>query len=135
MPEVRLNAADAAELAEMLQFLNQWLACDPARLGASLTQIGGHPGLRPGRTARRPGAVHLPARRQRRRADLRPLTRPPGTGRAHPKWKPHAPRITSPLEGFDGRSRHDRIKFDVAGHLLVGGYWFRLRCRRGGSSR
>ena len=28
MPEVKLNA-DAAELAEMLQFLSEWLARDP----------------------------------------------------------------------------------------------------------
>ena len=33
MPEVRLDAADAAELAEMLQFLTGWLARDPSRLG------------------------------------------------------------------------------------------------------
>ena len=43
MPEMRLNAADAAELAEMLQFLSQWLAHDPGRLGASLDQFTGHP--------------------------------------------------------------------------------------------
>jgi hypothetical protein len=43
MPEVKLDAADAAELAEMLQFLNQWLARDPARLAASLAEFVGHP--------------------------------------------------------------------------------------------
>jgi hypothetical protein len=43
MPEVRLDAADAAELAEMLQFLDSWLACDPGRLAASLEQFVGHP--------------------------------------------------------------------------------------------
>jgi hypothetical protein len=43
MPEVRLNAADAAELAEMLQFLSEWLARDPRRLSASLAQFVGHP--------------------------------------------------------------------------------------------
>jgi hypothetical protein len=43
MPEVKLDAADAAELAEMLQFLSGWLARDPARLGASLAQFVGHP--------------------------------------------------------------------------------------------
>jgi hypothetical protein len=42
MPEVRLNAADAGELAEMLQFLSEWLSRDPARLAASLTQFVGH---------------------------------------------------------------------------------------------
>jgi hypothetical protein len=35
MPQVRLDAGDAAELAEMLQFLTGWLARDPARLAAS----------------------------------------------------------------------------------------------------
>ena len=43
MPEVKLDVADAAELAEMLQFLSQWLARDPARLGASLAEFVGHP--------------------------------------------------------------------------------------------
>jgi hypothetical protein len=36
MPDMKLDAADAAELAEILQFLSGWLARDPARLGASL---------------------------------------------------------------------------------------------------
>ena len=43
MPEVKLDAADAAELAEMLQFLSQWLPRDPARLAASLTEFADHP--------------------------------------------------------------------------------------------
>ena len=43
MPEIKLDAADAAELAEMLQFLSQWLARDPGRLSASLEQFTGHP--------------------------------------------------------------------------------------------
>ena len=43
MPDVRLDLADAAELAELLQFLSQWLTRDPARLGASLEQFVGHP--------------------------------------------------------------------------------------------
>lgn len=43
MPDVKLDATDAAELAEMLQFLGEWLARDPARLGASLEQFVGHP--------------------------------------------------------------------------------------------
>ena len=43
MPEIRLDAVDAAELAELLQFLSQWLARDPGRLGASLEQFVGHP--------------------------------------------------------------------------------------------
>jgi hypothetical protein len=43
MPEVKLDAADTAELAEMLQFLSQWLARDPGRLGPSLEEFVGHP--------------------------------------------------------------------------------------------
>jgi hypothetical protein len=43
MPEVKLDATSATELAEMLQFLSQWLDRDPDRLGASLAQFVGHP--------------------------------------------------------------------------------------------
>jgi hypothetical protein len=43
MFEVRLDAVDAAELAELLQFLAGWLARDPGRLGASLEAFVGHP--------------------------------------------------------------------------------------------
>jgi hypothetical protein len=42
MPEVKLDAAGAAELAEMLQFLSEWLARDPSRLGTSLAEFAGH---------------------------------------------------------------------------------------------
>jgi len=43
MTEVKLDATDAAELAEILQFLSQWLGRDPARLGPSLGEFVGHP--------------------------------------------------------------------------------------------
>jgi hypothetical protein len=43
MPDMKLDANDAAELAEMLQFLSQWLARDPGRLGPSLEEFIGHP--------------------------------------------------------------------------------------------
>jgi len=43
MPDVRLDAGDAAELAELLQFLAEWLARDPGRLGASLEEFVGNP--------------------------------------------------------------------------------------------
>ena len=43
MPRMSLDAVDAAELAELLQFLSQWLARDPDRLGASLEEFVGHP--------------------------------------------------------------------------------------------
>jgi hypothetical protein len=44
MPDMRPDAGDAAELAEMLQFLAGWLGRDPARLAASLAEFVGHPG-------------------------------------------------------------------------------------------
>jgi len=71
---MKLDVVDAAELAELLQFLAQWLARDPARLGDSLAQFVGHPAY--GLPLRRPGAVRLPARRQRRRGLVRPNTAP-----------------------------------------------------------
>jgi hypothetical protein len=43
MPEIKLDVTDAAELAEILQFLSQWLTHNPGRLGASLEQFVGHP--------------------------------------------------------------------------------------------
>ena len=43
MPEVKLDATDAAELAEMLQFLSGWLARDPARISGSLEEFVGNP--------------------------------------------------------------------------------------------
>jgi hypothetical protein len=43
MPQVNLDAGDAAELAEMLQFLTGWLARDPGRLAASLEEFVGNP--------------------------------------------------------------------------------------------
>jgi hypothetical protein len=43
MPGVTLNASDAAELAQMLHFLKDWLSSDPGRLGASLASFVGNP--------------------------------------------------------------------------------------------
>jgi len=43
MPDMKLDAVDAAELAEMLQFISEWLARDPGRLGPSLQDFVGHP--------------------------------------------------------------------------------------------
>ena len=43
MPDISLNATDAAELAEILQFLSQWLARDPGRLSESFERFVGHP--------------------------------------------------------------------------------------------
>jgi hypothetical protein len=43
MPDLRLDAVDAFELAELLQFLAGWLARDPDRLSASLGDYVGHP--------------------------------------------------------------------------------------------
>ena len=78
MPHVRLDAADAAEPAEMLQFLSGWLARDPARLAASLQECTGHPAYR--RTQLRHNLERLVflARRQRRRTPIRPGAITPG---------------------------------------------------------
>jgi hypothetical protein len=43
MPDVKMDAADAADLAEMLQLLSGWLARHPARLTVSLEEFVGHP--------------------------------------------------------------------------------------------
>jgi hypothetical protein len=43
MPGLRLDVVDAAELAELLQYLAGWLARDPDRLGVSLEAYVGHP--------------------------------------------------------------------------------------------
>jgi hypothetical protein len=43
MPTASLDTVDAAELAELLQFLAGWLASDPSRLAASLLAFVGHP--------------------------------------------------------------------------------------------
>ena len=40
---MNLDTADAAELAELLQFITGWLASDPDRLAASLLAFVGHP--------------------------------------------------------------------------------------------
>jgi hypothetical protein len=74
MPDVKLDVADAAELAEMLKFLSEWLSRDPGRLGDSLERFVGHPayGLN---ELRGDLERFLPARWQRRRGPLRPMTR------------------------------------------------------------
>ena len=43
MPHTSLDTSDAVELAEMLQFLSDWLAADHDHLNASLTRFVGHP--------------------------------------------------------------------------------------------
>ncbi len=43
MPDLRLDAGDAAGLAELLQFLAEWLARGPGRPGASLEDFAGNP--------------------------------------------------------------------------------------------
>ena len=43
MRDMKLDVGDAAKLAEMLQFISEWLAHDPGRLGPSLEDFVGHP--------------------------------------------------------------------------------------------
>jgi hypothetical protein len=47
MPAISLDAADAFELAELLQFLAGWLTADPATLSPSLLAYVGHPAYGP----------------------------------------------------------------------------------------
>jgi hypothetical protein len=49
MPEIRLDAGDAAELAEMLTFLADWLSGSQKQaLAASFTAYAGHPACNTG---------------------------------------------------------------------------------------
>jgi hypothetical protein len=43
MPAISLDTADAIELAELLRFIDGWLAADPARLSPSLLNYVGDP--------------------------------------------------------------------------------------------
>jgi hypothetical protein len=43
MPSISVDTTDAVELAELLQFLADWIASDPARLQSSLLAYVGHP--------------------------------------------------------------------------------------------
>ena len=42
MPGVNIDTTDAAELADLLQLLRDWLDSDPVRTSASLTHFIGH---------------------------------------------------------------------------------------------
>ena len=46
MPSTSLDTADATELAEMLQFISDWLDTDPGPLGATMARFVGHPAYR-----------------------------------------------------------------------------------------
>jgi hypothetical protein len=78
MPEMKLDVTDAAELAEILRFLSQWLDSHPARVGPSLEEFVGHPAY--GLTQLRQDLERLVflLGGQRRRAPLRPMTGFPG---------------------------------------------------------
>ena len=64
---VCLDAGDAVELGELLEFLGDWLVRDGDSLAASFRGVVGSDGYDVG-VAGRPVAVRLPARRQQRRA-------------------------------------------------------------------
>ena len=44
VPQVCLDAGDAVELGEMLEFLGEWLECDRSRLADSLGRFVGSDG-------------------------------------------------------------------------------------------
>ena len=80
MPQITLDTADAAELAETLQLLSDWLASDPSRLSPSLQDFIGHPAYGTAEL-RQDVDVRLPPRRQRRRTPVRPVINRATTGR------------------------------------------------------
>jgi hypothetical protein len=47
MPAISLDTADAIELAELLQLLDNWLQSDPGNLAASLGRFIGSPAYGP----------------------------------------------------------------------------------------
>jgi hypothetical protein len=47
MPSLPFDVADATELAELLEFLSDWLESDRATLSASLTRFVGSPDYGP----------------------------------------------------------------------------------------
>ena len=48
MPAISLDVADAIELAELLQFIDDWLQSDGGNLTASLARFVGSPAYAPG---------------------------------------------------------------------------------------
>ena len=75
MPSMNLDVVDAAELAELLQFLSSWTASDPARLAPSLLAFVGHPTSRP---IQLQPVTRNQAGRQTRYGRMRAFTSPPG---------------------------------------------------------
>ena len=72
MPGITLDLSDAAELAEMLTFLADWLSGSQKQtLADSLDRLRRPPRLHHRHPLRRPAPVRLPPRRQRRRRPLR----------------------------------------------------------------
>jgi hypothetical protein len=65
---IRLDTADAMELAQLLDLLRDWLSADRTQLSASLERFIGSPAYNVETLPRRPRQLRAPARRQRRRA-------------------------------------------------------------------
>ena len=79
---VPLDAADAIELAELLEFLSDWLESDRANLTASLARFVGSQDYGPGALRDDFARFRFPPRRHRRRGRLHP--RPAVTARPAP---------------------------------------------------
>jgi|SRR5215468_17578 len=72
MPGITLDLTDAAEIAETLTLLTEWLSGSHKQtLADSFAAFIGHPRLQHRHPLRRPAPVRLPPRRQRRRRTLR----------------------------------------------------------------
>ena len=106
MPSMNLDVVDAAELAELLQFLAGWITSDPARLAPSLLAFVGHP------------AYGLP----QLRSDLdrftfllggndgEPLFQPGPLSALHPTIRPALPLQPVTRNPAGGQTRHGRIR-------------------------
>jgi hypothetical protein len=93
MPRITLDLSDAAELAETLTFLTEWLSGSHKQaLAGSFAAFVGHPAYNTESPLRRPAPLRLPPRPQRRRRTLRPtdtMTCP--TSPAHRTLDKHHP--------------------------------------------
>ena len=71
VPQVCLDAGDAVELGEMLEFLGEWLVCDRSRLADSLGRFVGSDGYDIDQLHADLSRFGSPAWRQRRRTARR----------------------------------------------------------------
>jgi hypothetical protein len=125
---MNLDVVDAAELAELLQFLTGWITSDPARLAPSLLAFVGHPayglpqlrndldrftfllGGNDGEPLFQPGPLSALHPTIRPALPLQPVTRKPGR-------RPNTPRTNTSVHQSPG-SRPQRNPGNTQDHDL-----------------